>query len=68
MMLETKQEALDKGWRRSARITKTRCARATLNEASLERRVALITGTLDYDDICATPIIVIEAVFERHGA
>src|SRR5258708_11890345 len=64
VLLETKQDALDRGLANIRRNYQGALRKGTLNEAGLEQRLALITPTLDYAllrdvDLC------IEAVFER---
>ena len=63
VLLETKQDALDRGLANIRRNYQGALRKGTLNEAGLEQRLALITPTLDYAllrdvDLC------IEAVFE----
>jgi 3-hydroxyacyl-CoA dehydrogenase len=63
VLLETKQDALDRGLANIRRNYQGALRKGTLNEASLAQRLALITPTLDYGllrdvDLC------IEAVFE----
>ncbi len=63
VLLETKQDALDRGLANIRRNYQGALRKGTLNEASLAQRLALITPTLDYAllrdvDLC------IEAVFE----
>jgi 3-hydroxyacyl-CoA dehydrogenase len=63
VLLETKQDALDRGLANIRRNYQGALRKGTLNEDSLARRLALITPTLDYAllrdvDLC------IEAVFE----
>jgi 3-hydroxyacyl-CoA dehydrogenase len=64
VLLETKQDALDRGLANIRRNYQGALRKGTLNEASLAQRLALITPTLDYGllrdvDLC------IEAVFEH---
>jgi 3-hydroxyacyl-CoA dehydrogenase len=64
VLLETKQDALDRGLANIRRNYQGALRKGTLNEASLAQRLALITPTLDYGllhdvDLC------IEAVFEN---
>jgi 3-hydroxyacyl-CoA dehydrogenase len=63
VMLETKQEALDRGLANIRRNYQGALRKGTLNEASLAQRLALITPTLDYA-LLADADLVIEAVFE----
>src|SRR5260370_30971138 len=63
VLLEPKQNALDRGLANIRRNYQGALRKGTLNEASLEKRLALITPTLDFAllrdvDLC------IEAVFE----
>ena len=64
VLLETQQEALDRGLANIRRNYQGALRKGTLNEAALVQRLALITPTLDYGvlrdvDLC------IEAVFEN---
>jgi 3-hydroxyacyl-CoA dehydrogenase len=63
VLLETKQEALDRGLANIRRNYQGALRKGTLNEASLAQRLALITPTLDYA-LLADADLVIEAVFE----
>ncbi len=62
-MLEMKQEALDKGLAIIRKNYENTMKRGRLTQAQVESRMALIKGTLSYDDI-KNADIVIEAVFE----
>ena len=62
-VLETKQEALDKGLAGIRRNYENTMKKGRLTAEELERRIGLITSTLSYADL-ATADIVIEAVFE----
>jgi len=62
-LLETKQEALDKGLATIRRNYESTVAKGKLAPEKAEQRIALVTGTLDYAGI-AQADIVIEAVFE----
>jgi 3-hydroxyacyl-CoA dehydrogenase len=63
VLLEMKQEALDRGLANIRRNYQGALRKGTLNEASLAQRLALITPTLDYA-LLADADLVIEAVFE----
>jgi len=63
VLLETKQEALDRGLANIRRNYQGALRKGTLNEASLAQRLALITPTLDYAPLRDVDL-VIEAVFE----
>ncbi|SFD40999.1 3-hydroxyacyl-CoA dehydrogenase NAD-binding domain-containing protein [Massilia yuzhufengensis] len=65
-ILETKQEALDKGLATIRKNYANTLKKGKLTQEKFEQRVALITGTLAYEDI-AQADIVIEAVFEDMG-
>ncbi len=62
-LLETKQEALDKGLATIRRNYENSMKKGKLTQAQLDQRMALIGGTLSYDAIGSADI-VIEAVFE----
>ena len=62
-LLETKQEALDKGLATIRTNYENTARKGRLRVEDVERRVGLIGATLDYDAI-ADADIVIEAVFE----
>ncbi len=62
-LVETTQEALDRGIARIAGIYDGQVKKGKLSQADRDKRLALITPTLSYDAI-ATADIVIEAVFE----
>jgi len=62
-ILETKQEALDKGLATIRKNYENTVRKGKLSPEKLEQRTGLIKGTLDYADI-ARADIVIEAVFE----
>ncbi|WP_028105185.1 3-hydroxyacyl-CoA dehydrogenase NAD-binding domain-containing protein [Pseudoduganella violaceinigra] len=66
VMLETKQEALDKGLAIVRKNYENTMKKGKLTQDKFEQRLALITGTLDYAAI-ADADIVIEAVFEDMG-
>jgi 3-hydroxyacyl-CoA dehydrogenase len=63
VLLETKQEALDRGLATIRRNYQGALRKGTLNEASLAQRLALITPTLDFASLRDVDL-VIEAVFE----
>ena len=63
VLLETKQDALDRGLANIRRNYQGALRKGTLNEASLAQRLALITPTLDYALLRDVDLIV-EAVFE----
>jgi 3-hydroxyacyl-CoA dehydrogenase len=63
VLLETSQEALDKGLATIRRNYGGALKKGTLTEAALEQRIALITATLDYAQFKDVDL-VIEAVFE----
>jgi 3-hydroxyacyl-CoA dehydrogenase len=62
-ILETKQEALDKGIATIRKNYENTVKNGKLSAEKCEQRMALVKGTLAYDDI-AQADIVIEAVFE----
>src|ERR1700722_1842155 len=62
-MLETAQAALDKGLGVVKKNYESTLKKGRLTPAQFEQRLALITGTLSYDDI-ADADLIIEAVFE----
>ena len=63
VMLESKQDALDRGLATIRRNYQGALRKGTLNQAALEQRLALITPTLDYAHLRDMDL-VIEAVFE----
>jgi len=65
-ILETTQEALDKGLATIRKNYENTVRKGKLTQEKCEQRMALITGTLSYADI-AQADIVIEAVFEDMG-
>ncbi len=65
-MLETKQEALDKGLATIRKNYENTLKKGKLTQEKFDQRVGLITGTLDYAAI-ADADIVVEAVFEDMG-
>ena len=66
VLLETKQEALDKGIATIRKNYENTMKKGKLTPEKFEQRVALISGTLSYNDI-ADADIVVEAVFEDMG-
>jgi 3-hydroxyacyl-CoA dehydrogenase len=64
LLLETQQDALDRGLANIRRNYQGALRKGTLNEASLAQRLALITPTLDYAQLRDVDL-VIEAVFEN---
>ncbi|UUX97252.1 3-hydroxyacyl-CoA dehydrogenase NAD-binding domain-containing protein [Aquabacterium sp. J223] len=65
-ILETKQEALDRGLATIRRNYEGQVKKGKLTAEKLEQRMALLTPTLRYDDIKDADL-VIEAVFEEMG-
>ncbi|MDB5805740.1 MAG: 3-hydroxyacyl-CoA dehydrogenase [Betaproteobacteria bacterium] len=63
-VLETKQEALDRGLATVRKNYEGSAKKGRISMAEVEKRMALITSTLNYADI-AQADIVIEAVFEE---
>ncbi|MTW13954.1 3-hydroxyacyl-CoA dehydrogenase [Pseudoduganella eburnea] len=66
VLLETKQEALDKGLATIRKNYENTLKKGKLTQEKFDQRVALVTGTLEYGAI-ADADIVIEAVFEDMG-
>ena len=66
VLLETKQEALDKGIATIRKNYENTMKKGKLTPEKFEQRVGLISGTLAYADI-ADADIVVEAVFEEMG-
>jgi 3-hydroxyacyl-CoA dehydrogenase len=64
VLLETKQDALDRGLANIHRNYQGALRKGTLNEAGLAQRLALITPTLDFAGLRDVDL-VIEAVFEN---
>ncbi len=62
-MLEISQESLDKGLANVASIYRSMAAKKRISEEDAEKRIALISGTTDYNDLKDVDL-VIEAVFE----
>ncbi len=65
-MLEMKQEALDKGIATIRKNYENSMKKGKLTQEKLDQRMALISGTLSYDEIGQADIVV-EAVFEDMG-
>ena len=66
MLIETKQEALDKGLATIRKNYENTMKKGKLTQEKFDQRVGLITGTLNYEDIGQADIVV-EAVFEEMG-
>lgn len=66
VLLETKQEALDKGLATIRKNYENTMKKGKLTQEKFDQRVGLITGTLSYADIAQADIVV-EAVFEDMG-
>jgi 3-hydroxyacyl-CoA dehydrogenase len=64
VLLETKQEALDKGLATIRKNYENSMKKGKLTQAQLDERMGLITPTLSYEDF-RTVDLVIEAVFEN---
>lgn len=64
VLLETRQEALDKGLATIRKNYENSMKKGKLTQAQLDERMGLIKPTLDYDDF-RTVDLVIEAVFEN---
>ncbi|WP_414445503.1 3-hydroxyacyl-CoA dehydrogenase NAD-binding domain-containing protein [Burkholderia sp. 22PA0106] len=65
-LLETQQDALDRGLATIRKNYEAQVRKGKLSEAKLEARMALIAPTLAYDDLKDVDLIV-EAVFEELG-
>ncbi len=63
VMVEREQAALDRGLATIRGNYQRSVQRGKLTEAALEARMALLTGTLDFDALAA-PDLIIEAIFE----
>lgn len=63
-LLERQGDALERGLGQIRKTYGISVNRGKLSEAQLEQRMALLSGTLDYDDL-ADADLVIEAVFEK---
>jgi 3-hydroxyacyl-CoA dehydrogenase len=64
VMLETKQEALDRGVATMRKNYEAQVAKGKLAQAKYEERMALLSTTLQYSDL-GNSDLVIEAVFEE---
>jgi 3-hydroxyacyl-CoA dehydrogenase len=65
-LLETKQEALDKGMATIRKNYENTMKKGKLTQEKFDQRMALLSGTLSYDEIGQADIVV-EAVFEDMG-
>jgi 3-hydroxyacyl-CoA dehydrogenase len=65
-MLETSQEALDRGLATIRKNYEAQVSKGKLKQDKYEQRMALLSTTLSYDDLTAADL-VIEAVFEEIG-
>ena len=65
-ILETKQEALDRGLATIRRNYESTVKKGRLTEAKMNERMALLKPTLSYDDLKDADLII-EAVFEEMG-
>jgi 3-hydroxyacyl-CoA dehydrogenase len=65
-MLEMKQEALDRGIATIRKNYESQVTKGKLKQDKYEQRMALLTTTLNYDDLKEADM-VIEAVFEEMG-
>ncbi|GGE76301.1 3-hydroxyacyl-CoA dehydrogenase NAD-binding domain-containing protein [Massilia psychrophila] len=63
VLLETQQEALDKGIATIRKNYENTMKKGKLTQEKFDQRIGLIRGTLSYDDIAQADIVV-EAVFE----
>ncbi len=66
VILETKQEALDRGVATIRKNYEGNVRKGSLSEAKFEARMALLQPTLDYADLADCDLII-EAVFEEMG-
>ncbi|MBI0328185.1 3-hydroxyacyl-CoA dehydrogenase NAD-binding domain-containing protein [Burkholderia plantarii] len=66
VLLETKQEALDRGLATIRKNYEAQVRKGKLTAEKLEARLALITPTLSHDDLKSADLII-EAVFEELG-
>ena len=66
-IVETSQEALDRGIRRCEDNWKRSVASGRMSEAEYEKRRANLTGTTDFEKAVGEADLVIEAVFEEMG-
>jgi 3-hydroxyacyl-CoA dehydrogenase len=65
-ILETKQEALDRGLATIRKNYEAQVKKGKLKQDKYEQRLALLTPTLSYSDLQAADLII-EAVFEEMG-
>jgi len=65
-MLETKQDALDRGLGTIRKNYENSAKKGKLTADQVEQRMGLITPTLSYDDLKQADLII-EAVFEEYG-
>ncbi|SEN85951.1 short chain enoyl-CoA hydratase /3-hydroxyacyl-CoA dehydrogenase [Duganella sp. CF517] len=65
-LLETRQEALDKGLATIRKNYENTMKKGKLTQEKFDQRMALVSGTLAYEDIAGADIVV-EAVFEEMG-
>ena len=65
-LLETRQEALDKGIATIRKNYESSLKKGKLTQEKLDQRMALLDSTLAYEDIAQADIVV-EAVFEEMG-
>jgi 3-hydroxyacyl-CoA dehydrogenase len=65
-MLETKQDALDRGLGTIRKNYENTAKKGKLSTAQVEERMGMITPTLSYDDLKHADLII-EAVFEEYG-
>jgi 3-hydroxyacyl-CoA dehydrogenase len=65
-MLETKQEALDRGVATIRKNYEAQVKKGKLTQEKYEQRMGLLTTTLSYDDLKNADLII-EAVFEEMG-
>lgn len=65
-LLETKQEALDRGIATIRKNYEAQVKKGKLSQEKLDARMALISPTLSYDDLKQADLII-EAVFEELG-
>ena len=66
VILETKQEALERGLASVAKVYEGQVKKGKLKPEKAQERAALLKGTLSYDDFSNVDL-VIEAVFEELG-
>ena len=66
VILETKQEALDRGIASVAKVYESQVKKGKMKAEKAQERAALLKGTLSYDDLSDVDL-VIEAVFEELG-